>query len=484
MFKTALSKTDTQENLDDYLYTLIKCIYPFSYYNFDINKYFNNIFIKNNNIKTIDEFIKNEEIKDYKTYLYFNDYFAEKYNFNSKISDNLIYITKENILKNLKLSKHSHKSKKIILNDNNIIRINLKNFIYNIKNVMFYNEQYYGFACYFENSIKLVLSFDINYNNYNYEQLKEILLKSIKNEEKVEKLIDFINILNKCNYNTYCLQQLYNFLLYNGFEKYIKFFGINGLYEEPALVITILLKILYQIDPNIFNICGLKIENTDTKENNYTFIYNIKEKKEEYDLSDIEFEEIIDKILNPKLECYIKYDINDRKILEIKKEDIIKLKPKIYKSLKKYFKLFIKNNEDYIFGGDKDKKDKNYQYKKIDDIIKIHDIKNSPEILIVNYETLFNNLFSRHNLDENQLLYISFKNILFKFDKTKCLNIYLNKVLSKKYGDDYKIYHTFKDFDDNYDYVEYNPKLYNYKLRNTKIKINHHIYNPIYYLSY
>ena len=67
------------------------------------------------------------------------------------------------------------------------------------------------------------------------------------------------------------MTQIYIFLCDYGYEDYIKFTGTYYYHNVPTIYLNILLKVLYKIDTNIFNICGLKLN-----DNKGTFIYNVE----------------------------------------------------------------------------------------------------------------------------------------------------------------------------------------------------------------
>ena len=384
----------------------------------------------------------------------------------------------------------------------NLITLNENKYLPFIKNMVMHGFVLYDQACYFQNSVNLILNLFkirppeelITTEKSNYrENLKKILKETHTNEKKINKLIDFYNIIT--NYNdTYLLTKLYYFLLENGYDKYLKYIGIPGDFSiEPGFILTIFLKILNQIDINIFNLCGLNLKNGSN-----VFMYNIDEPDEmkSYIIT------LIDSYNNGEKKDYLynenlfggKAKIGENFIKgynDITKLNLKDIQPEEYLNDIPKEKIIVKL-ENYL----------EYDYENILDLT--GEIINTPEILIININTLLNNFLNISNKDiifnnkNFKLYYDIFENYKKKYDNRYCNQIYyddednqiyiFNRLyLSNKFIKINNIYYKLEmylentnfvhtsfiinndEFKNKYDY-NYSTLNYNYLYKNFKIQ--------------
>lgn len=257
-------------------------------------------------------------------------------------------------------------------------------------NLIMHDYEIYDQACYFQSSVILILNLfnilppeELMRLNPDFKaELKQRLLRTHHNEEKINKLIDFYNIIT--NYNdTYLLTKLYYFLLENGYEKYVKYIGvITNFSLESGFVLNILLKLLNQLDINVFNLCGLKL-----KDDRNVFLYNINEPEEIHQIISDEYKEYLygDTLYGgegkPLREIQnIKINMDQENFQD---ETILNDMPR---------KRIVKLNE-YM----------NYDYNNILDLT--DEIINIPEVLFININTLINNFTNislKNKIDINE----------------------------------------------------------------------------------
>lgn len=381
----------------DYFNNIIflKEIYPFSfnvqYNNYNSNDLNDSEFLKDIRDKfnkSLEEIINNKQSLNIKKLKFMN---KRLNNLKLKeINDDFIYV-----------NKNKNKSSNIITSSKVINNIYIPNKIFFDFNIHFEH------GCYFVSTIELLLT-----------------ILNIDNKKEINNKL--INILTHSNKNKYALTQIYNFLCDYGYEDYIKFSGAYYFHNEPAIYLNILLKVLYEIDSNVFNICGLKLKNKKR-----TFIYNV--------------------------ESYYKNKFNEKYYDELKKYDFTyyggKEKNSKTKSIKtKYInpKELFNNNYIPIF----------YDTYDETETLTISDIKNNPEFILINYKTLINNITLKYNTsfnldDEHQKIIDKIK--IFYEDPDNKDNYNRSKfykflnVNNKKY----KI-HSYISLSNNYIHNEYN----------------------------
>ena len=261
----------------------------------------------------------------------------------------------------------------------NLLSLNNKIYSINTPNMIMYDYLLFDQACYFKSSLDLILLLfniklpeQIDKANYK-EKLKDIFIKAnITNENKINKLIEFYDIIINSK-SPYFLTNIYNFLIRNGFEKFIKYIGVLGYQVEPALILTIILKILYQMDININNICGIELN--DLKKTK-TFILNINEPQ-------------FIKDLVVKNDGCLSFNLKDKYLFG--GDDI---KP-FYIDKDNYDCIKEVNLSNYL----------RFNYDKILDLTE--QINNTPEVLIININTIFNNLNDKSNPNNINKKYIN-----------------------------------------------------------------------------
>ena len=162
--------------------------------------------------------------------------FKNEYDLKEKIDDDFV---------NIKLNPNK---------TSNIIKLeDYKVYNYDFPNEIFYDIIKMNHACFFQSVVKLVLTMfrietDLNivYNN---------LIKNGKTVVEAKKLTQFINILTHANKNKFVLTQLYNFLIDYYGEKYIKYIGFLFMNIEHCILLNMILKVLNDIDSNVYKIC-------------------------------------------------------------------------------------------------------------------------------------------------------------------------------------------------------------------------------------